>query len=74
VTLAPVPGLSGGEPHAKAFRDARGVVEVQFTRLGVDPKQVIDPRHHARSRHVAGIELGRLEELPARVRLIRRSR
>jgi hypothetical protein len=52
---------------------ARGVVEVQFTRLGVDPEQVIDPRHHARSRHVAGIELGRLEELPSRVRLIWRS-
>jgi hypothetical protein len=31
---------------------ARGVVEVQFARLGVDPEQIIDPRHNARGRRV----------------------
>src|ERR1035437_9034696 len=47
---------------------ARGMVVVLRARLGVDPEQVVDRLHNARSRHVAGVEFGRLEELPARVR------
>jgi hypothetical protein len=52
---------------------ACGVVEILFARLGIDAEQVIDTRHKARGRRVAGIELGRLEEFPSRVRLIRTS-
>src|ERR1035437_368630 len=47
---------------------ARGVVEVLFARLGIDPEQIIDPRHNARGGGIAGVELGRLEEFPSRVR------
>jgi hypothetical protein len=49
---------------------ARGVVKVLFARLGVDAEQLVDPRHNARGGRVAGVELGRFEELSSRVRLI----
>ena len=49
-------------------RVARGVVEVLCARQGVDPEQVVDPRHHARRRRIGGVELGRLEELSPRMR------
>src|ERR1017187_5214325 len=49
-------------------RMARGVVEVLFARQGVEPEQLVDPRHDARGDHVARMELGRLEKLPSRMR------
>ena len=49
---------------------ARGVVKVLFARLGVDAEQLVDPGHNARGGRVAGVELGRFEELSSRVRLI----
>ena len=49
-------------------RMARGVVEVLCARQGVDPEQLVDPRHDARGGRIAGVELGRLEKLPSRMR------
>src|ERR1039458_7275213 len=49
-------------------RMARGVVEVLFARQGVEPEQLVDPRHDARGDHVVRMELGRLEKLPSRMR------
>src|ERR1035437_4690046 len=49
---------------------ACGVVEVLFARQSVDPEQFVDPCHDARGGRIGGVELGGLEELPSRVRLI----
>src|ERR1039458_2803815 len=49
-------------------RMARGVIEVLFARQGVDPEQLVDPRHDARGDRIAGVELGRVEKLPSRMR------
>src|ERR1035437_10637642 len=44
------------------------VIELPFARLGVDAEQLIDPRHHTHGDDIAGVEFGRLEELPPRMR------
>jgi hypothetical protein len=46
------------------------VVKVLFARQGVDAEQFVDQLHDARGDRIAGVELDRLEELPARGRLI----
>src|SRR5208283_4296450 len=47
---------------------ASGDVQVLFARQSVDREQLVDLRHDARGGRIAGVELGRLEELPSRVR------
>src|SRR5664280_721225 len=47
---------------------ACGVIEFLLARHRVDSEQVIDQLHNARGDRVAGVELGRVEELPPQMR------